>query len=80
MVSLERAHASQSQMNIEQRFSADMDRYFRKKERDRYLCCRLAMSSEQLGVGMTRWAGVVTFTCPACGTNWNRTADGQWGS
>ena len=35
-------------MNIEQRFSADMDRYFRKKERDRYLCCRLAMSANAL--------------------------------
>jgi hypothetical protein len=67
-------------MTTEQRFSADMDRYFARKEREKFQCCRLAMSTALLGMGMQRWCSSVTsFTCPTCETRWERKPEPEIG-
>ena len=59
-------------MTVAERFARDLDAYFARKEREKFLCCRAGMSSDCLRMGMKAWLKVQDWKCPSCGTRWHR--------
>lgn len=60
-------------MTTEERFSQSLDLFYRRRERDKHLCCRLSMSRAALDAG-DAWPNVQQHRCEACGLLWCRQA------
>ncbi len=65
-------------MTIEERFSQSLDVFYRRKEREKFLCCKLSMSTRAVQIGMRHWEQAQEWTCEACGALWERGTEGGW--
>jgi len=67
-------------MTTEERFSQSLDLYYSRKEREKFLCCKLSMSKQALSLG-DEWSSTAEFRCESCGLLWRRHAppdSAQW--